>query len=285
MSLWGSKILYIFLDTTALARQRVFLEDVLGLNVVENEFHPPHNRHGVVKYDAGDTILALNVGGPDFDRFGTDGTLTVFTTTPMREAQVYAELHIRGFEAPTSPGGAFPDLDNHRYALLHYSPPSDETGRRDYLSIRELELEANDLSESLHFYQETLGLILLEQNPETATFATGNIRLVLKGRAFHDRRPAKRSDGYLIVFHTNDITESYKELARRGLRFQSEVSYSDIGGAARFRDPSGHVFCLYEPSAEALTWGSGAKVTEIIDNEKTPFLWQTYSDMNDGGGA
>jgi hypothetical protein len=58
-------------------------------------------------------------------------------------------------------------------------------------------------------------------------------------------------------------------LVQRGLHFKgTRVGYSDIGGTTRFVDPSGHVFCLYEPSQESLTWGSGSKVKEITAYNK-----------------
>jgi hypothetical protein len=41
------------------------------------------------------------------------------------------------------------------------------------------------------------------------------------------------------------------------------VGFSEIGGTIRFDDPSGHRLCLYVPSRESLTWGSGPKVLEL----------------------
>ena len=49
MSLAQSKIVYLFVDALDIHQQQAFLEEALGLEAVENTFHPPHHRHGVVK--------------------------------------------------------------------------------------------------------------------------------------------------------------------------------------------------------------------------------------------
>ena len=45
--------------------------------------------------------------------------------------------------------------------------------------------------------------------------------------------------------------------------FDSEVIDGHIGVIARFHDPDGHAFYLYQPSAEALSWPSGAKIASL----------------------
>lgn len=264
MNLWSSKILYIFLDISEVRPQRDFLEDILGLEVIENEYHPPHHRHGVVKYDAGNVILSLNVADSKFERGARDGIVTVFTVAPAREAWIYAELQIRGHAAPLEPGGIFADRDLHLYALRQKRNVSEYDREEKSIEIDQLLLAVEDLEASIAFYRDTLGLALLDATGSAATFATGNVKLVLQEwRALADHFPARRN-GYLTVFHVDDIEASYRELARRGLTFQGNVGYSDIGGSVRFADPTGYVFCLYQPSAEALTWSSGGKVKEII---------------------
>jgi len=279
MSLWSSKILYLFLDTTALARKRLFMETVLGLEVIENEYHPPHSRHGVVKYDAGEVILALNIADPDFDKGGSNGLVTVLATSPMREAKIYAELQINGFAAPQVSGDGFTDEDNHQYAIRRVPPAFGWAQEETRASIAELHLTVGDLEQSMAFYGGLLDLILLEETKQSASYATGNLKLVL-----HDWRqvadsPPDRHKGCLVVFHTEKITDTFDALSKRGVRFQGGIGYSDIGGAARFVDPTGHVLCLYEPSAESLSWRSGPKVREIISSESTQSLWEVTSDL------
>jgi len=68
----------------------------------------------------------------------------------------------------------------------------------------------------------------------------------------------------LIVFYTRDIGETTQTLSERGIQFRSQhAGFSEIGGTIRFDDPSENRLCLYQPSAESLTWGSGPKILEL----------------------
>jgi len=70
--------------------------------------------------------------------------------------------------------------------------------------------------------------------------------------------------GKALVFHAPDIEVAVKELAERGLQSPEGIVHSSIGATARYTDPSGHVYFLYEPSAEALRSPSGEKLRSIL---------------------
>jgi len=267
MSLRSSKILYVFLEVTDISRQRTFCEDIMGLKVIENQFHPPHERHGIVKYDAGDTILSLNLAGPRrLDPHTSDGIVTVFSTTKKRQAEICTALSRYGYKPPEQPEGIFSDGDDHEYWLRPHSPVTDITSMRIEPIMQELCLKVEGLQRSLAFYADVLGLPLIEQNWETATFATGNLRLVLQdGSSFGHQTPT-RHNGYLTVFHTRELHKACEELMKRGLQLRSRVRFTNIGGTVRFTDPTGHLFCLYEPSPDCLNWDSGSKVQEIMSS-------------------
>lgn len=262
MSLWGSNVMFLFLEATDISRSRAFLEDVLGMELIENRFHPPHERHGIAKYDAGNTIIALNLAVKTFERQASDGIITVLGTDPMREAQIYARLFTAGLQPPREARGAFPDHDNHSFAVCASSrvPALGETPKPT--RIVELRFAVKDLAESIAFYHEILGLPNIDRSREHAVFAAANLRLVLQRR--QSGAPV-RNDGFLTVFYAPEIEEMYEELAHRGLDFKDlRVRHSEIGGAVRFLDPSGHAFCLYEPSEESLSWESGPKVRQLM---------------------
>jgi predicted enzyme related to lactoylglutathione lyase len=224
-------------------------------------------------------ILALNVADPDFDPNGTGALVTVLEAEPLREAQIYAELQISGYVAPQASGGIFADGDNHKYAVRRAAPAFGWMQEETRPSIVELQLAVDDLEESKAFYGGLLDLIPLEETERSAAYATGNLKLTLRNwRTISRHRPA-RHQGCLIVFHTEDVAETYAALSERGVRFQGGVGHSEIGGAVRFRDPSGHVLCLYQPSPESLSWRSGPKVSEIISSESARSLWEAASDL------
>lgn len=232
MNLRRCPLLYVFLETHALAEQRVFLESLVGLPVIEVEANKS-NRHGVVKYDAGTLVLSLNLSpasrfGPD----ASDGLATVFAGGRT--------LHT--------------DQHGHHYLLGDRRP-----------SVGELRLRVDDLATCVGFYRDVLGLHPLDVAADSARFATGNVPIVLERQPLAADGRRIRHDTYLIVFHTADINGMRASLAASGLTFTSRnVGSKEIGYTIRFADPSGHRFCLYEPSEEVLTWSSGPKVREIL---------------------
>lgn len=254
MSLRDAPLLYLFLETSRLARQRELFEQLLGLTVIEVEPHLPHHRHGVVKYDAGNIIISLNLTGPSRFLGGeSDAITTVYSAGPRWNAE-----RLRAATRVTRRGGEelFTDVCGHHVIV--------GAGESEVPVVDALRLRVLDLDASVAFYAGPLGLELVARTERSATFATGSVRLVLDRAtdAADGRRP--RTSTYLVVFHTPDVRAAQEELSRRGVTFRSgKAGYSEIGGTVRFDDPSGHRLCLYEPSAESLTWGSGPKVIEI----------------------
>lgn len=257
MSLRDAPLLYVFLDIHGLDAERTTLESVLGLPVVEVEPHLPHERHGVVKYDAGRLILSLNLSTPGKFRAGrSDSLVTVLALDPARAAD--SRLGRWGRVDERSGERLYTDPSGHHLLLRPVAGASTPV-------VEELQLTVERLPTSVSFYRDVMGLAPLELSGRAARFATGSVPLVLveadraaDGRALHRRT-------CLLVFHTPDIGAARARLSARGLAFANLRAYfSDIGGTIRFEDPSGHIFCLYEPSAESLSWGSGAKVLDIV---------------------
>ncbi|GAA0459591.1 hypothetical protein Ade02nite_13630 [Paractinoplanes deccanensis] len=241
-------LMFVFLDVSSLPRHRRLYERVLGFRVVENQFHPPHEHHGLVKYDTGGTILAVNLFAErKFRRPDSDGVTLVCRVAdsgPLDQLDDYGQRT----------GDAFTDVDGHHY-LLGEGPRSE---------ITEVRLAVPDLPAAVAFYRDGLGLRPAEAGGDAVRFHTGSIGLtVYPAERGPDGRPI-RHNACLLVFYTADVIAAERELRARGVAFSSAAGFSDIGGTARFRDPSGHTYCLYQPSAESLTWGSADKVMELM---------------------
>ena len=71
------------------------------------------------------------------------------------------------------------------------------------------------------------------------------------------------TNGIAPVFLVAGIADVVERLARHGIHFPDGVVRSQIGSVARFEATTGHRFYLYEPSAEAMQWPSGAKLKAI----------------------
>lgn len=254
MSLRNAPLLYVFLDIHDLDAQRELLESVLGLPVIEIEPHLPHERHGVVKYDAGDTILSLNLSTRGkFRAQESDALVTVLGVDAQRATP--ARLAGRGDLVRRDDGLLLTDPSGHHYLLQPADGPA----------VRELRLVVDDLDRSVAFYRDVLDLELESVDRDGARFGTGSVPLALVpgDRAIDGRRPQRRT--VLIVFHAPDVDALVATMRARGLVFANRRAYfTDIGGSIRFEDPSGHRICLYQPSAECLTWGSGPKVLDLV---------------------
>lgn len=259
MSLYRAPMLYIFFETHNLANQRELLESAIGIPVIEIEPHLPHHHHGVIKYDSGGVIISLNLSGAGrFPRDGSDGVVTVFNVHPdwsFMKILTNPTISVSG-------DGLF--TDEHGHHFLFQAAPIDNPAPARWPVVEEFRLRVRDIAESVSFYRDVLGLELMAQTETTARFATGTVGLALE---LGERAPDGRRilyDTYLLVFYCENIRESFAKLAERGLQFRPpRVDFNEVGGTVRFDDPSGHQFCLYEPSKECLTWESGPKVLEI----------------------
>ena len=240
-SLADAPLMFVFIDISSLPHHRRFLEQTLRLRVIENQFHPPHEHHGLVKYDAGGTILSINLFAERKFRSEASDAVTLVCRTSETELP----------ETLT-------DVDGHHYEL-HRKPPVDPALVTEIVAVR---LVVTDLAESVRFYRDVLGLHPAGPEPEGYRFRTGSLDLVLCESTVDPE--LVRYNACLLVFYTADCEAAEQALIRRGLRFRSTTGVSDIGATTRFNDPSGHVFCLYQPSAESLQWGSAEKVLDLM---------------------
>ncbi|GGQ49224.1 VOC family protein [Couchioplanes azureus] len=260
-----SPLMFVFLDVSSLPRHRRLYEEVFGFRVIENQFHPPHEHHGLVKYDAGGTILAVNLFAErKFQRPDADGVTLV-----CRVADPDRLRPLSGYGQRT--GDDFTDADGHHYRFT--GAPADPGLDAE---IGELRVAVPDLDAALPFYRDVLGLRPETVTGDSARFRTGTLDLTVYHAAQSpDGRPI-RHNACLMVFYTGDVVAAERDLRERGLTFSQGAGFSDIGGTARFRDPSGHVFCLYQPSAESLTWGSADKVMELMTSRPSGSSSRNY---------
>jgi catechol 2,3-dioxygenase-like lactoylglutathione lyase family enzyme len=250
----GSPLMFVFLDVSSLPRHRRLYERVLGFRVVENQFHPPHEHHGLVKYDAGGIILAVNLFAErKFRRPEADGVTLVCRIAEPERLPMLDDYGERD-------GTSFTDVDGHHYVFRGGRPADPALG----VEIGELRLAVPDVATAVPFYRDVLGLRPVAVSADAGRFYTGSLDLtVYRGTLSPDGRPI-RHNACLMVFYTADVVEAERALRARGLTFSSGAGFSDIGGTARFRDPFGHTFCLYQPSTESLTWGSAEKVLDLM---------------------
>lgn len=239
--LGGAPLMYVFLDTANVSGLRQLFEEHLQLPLIEAELRPPHERHGIAKYDGGPTILSINQASPAVRSGAVLGlTLTFERVSRSLGTAVYTDASGNRFHCvtPTAEGSRTLTEPSNRAVL------------------RAVGLPVSDLEASTAFFTR-IGLPVVSVSNVHAEVAVGNLRLQLR------HTEAKFcTTGHLLVFYTPRVEAKRDELVAVGAA-PGPVGASDIGVTCRFRDPDGHALCLYRPSPECLGWGSGSKVVEI----------------------
>lgn len=153
-------------------------------------------------------------------------------------------------------------LDQHRSQSDKEYPPS-ILGDRKILYIFNF---ITDGEASRKFYTDQLGLGVLEEDPDVGVvkYDAGGVLLATHLVDTQDNAPRSEHMGLprstALVFHTRSFEVTHERLVQAGVPFDTEPATLVIGEIARFHDPDGHNFYLYEPSSEALSWPSGAKI-------------------------
>ncbi|WP_189062068.1 VOC family protein [Longimycelium tulufanense] len=253
-------ILYVFLDTSDLERKRRLLEECFGFVPVEWEPKLPHERHGVVKYDAGRVIMSLNLGERPPVPPGYHALTTVLASADPGELR--GRLSHGGYPVMPEPSSTVVDDDGHLFEIdgadAHSDGVRSPTGAVN--PVASLRLMVADLHRSVEFYCGRIGLAPVQVTRERALVHADNLDLELLA---HDSRQVSRR-GFLIVFHTPDIVGTCEELAESGVAFRSAIGVSVIGSTRRFADPDGNQLCLYQPSDTSFGWGAGTTMRKII---------------------
>jgi catechol 2,3-dioxygenase-like lactoylglutathione lyase family enzyme len=124
-------------------------------------------------------------------------------------------------------------------------------------------LYVRDLEESRNFYERQLGLRALEDDEDSVKLDVGLILLWLQRASDYGIPLAGRHDDSSdLVFLVEDVNSMRQILEARGVTFVRRRTY-EIGLVTDFYDPNGHRLMLYQPSAKALSWPSGAKLRQV----------------------
>ncbi|MEO8860789.1 MAG: VOC family protein [Ginsengibacter sp.] len=106
-----------------------------------------------------------------------------------------------------------------------------------------LEIPAKDVQESSQFYQKVFGWNVREDNGGNLSFddTTGQV----SGMWVTGREPAT-SPGVLISIMVYSVSETSKLIAENKGKMMETPDMESSETIARFSDPAGNVFCLYQ---------------------------------------
>jgi catechol 2,3-dioxygenase-like lactoylglutathione lyase family enzyme len=120
-------------------------------------------------------------------------------------------------------------------------------------------LSSNDLSRSVHFYQEKLGLRLLESSEHLCVFSVADKQVLLIFRSGGRAEPVSTPGGiipphdaagqlhFAFAVSKRDLAAWEKHLIAQGIPVESKVNWPTGGQSIYFRDPDNHLVELATP--------------------------------------
>jgi glyoxylase I family protein len=115
--------------------------------------------------------------------------------------------------------------------------------------------QVKDVSRSVSFYTQQLGLKLDQQNlPAFAQVSVGNLKLILSGpgasgsRPMPDGRQQEPGGWNRIVLQVDDLPARIERLKKGGVRFRNEMEVGPGGKQIQVEDPDGNPIELFEPA-------------------------------------
>lgn len=303
--LQGSKMLYVFVYVSDLAASRAFYETKLGLTVIEEDDEAVKFDAGeiiialnrasdwgvAVSSTQDDTsIFVFHVDDIDAMRSALETRGVEFSGPTVRydigaTATFYdPDGHCFGLYEASRMALMWPSAERIRGILGHPTHDGDPVSTRGLkpidpaargLGTRKmiyLFLFVKDVAHARHFYADLLGLPIVEAAPDgtVVKYDAGGVMLATHLVACEEGARAKLDDldrprTIAPVFSASDVEAVFETLLSRNVRFLTKPTRSAVGTVAKFEDPSGHLFYVYEPSADALEWPSGRKIEAIVN--------------------
>jgi predicted enzyme related to lactoylglutathione lyase len=123
------------------------------------------------------------------------------------------------------------------------------------MKVGMLILMAHDLDKVVEFYKNVGFDLKFHLKDRWAEFAVGNIKI---GVCPTEHEPFDRSTG--IVFEVADLAKAFADLKAKGVEFMGEPKEAVHGIMVGFKDPSGNISDLYQPTPE--------KVQEVVKQQQ-----------------
>jgi catechol 2,3-dioxygenase-like lactoylglutathione lyase family enzyme len=112
-------------------------------------------------------------------------------------------------------------------------------------------LGVKDVTRSLAFYRDQLGMSIQTQFPGFAFLESGSVALALSEPLAKAQRQGPGAAE--VVFAVDGVMESYQALRAAGVQFLNEPrNVTDSRWAADFRDPDGHLLSIFGPRTREL---------------------------------
>ncbi|HEU0297793.1 MAG TPA: VOC family protein [Longimicrobium sp.] len=299
-----ARLVHLVLYVRDLAVSRAFYEGALGLHVLDEDAGWVQYRAGHVilrlqrAADFGVRLregedrsvdLTFLVDGFDAVREALEARGVAFSPTLRYAVGTTADFydpdgHWFSLYEPAEAALSWPSGDKiralRRAAALEAAGTPAPGGGLDGRALLYLFLFVRDLEATEAFYHGVLELEAVEGGP-CKRVVTGAPRGVVKydagsalltthhadgPRAESHRVTTRGSGGVALAFHVPDLRATAAGLAASGVEV-SPPETDALGTTARFSDPAGHLYHLYQPSAQVLRRPAGAALQRILAAE------------------
>lgn len=140
-------------------------------------------------------------------------------------------------------------------AASHAAGSVAKDGQSFVLGLWGVRYQVKDVSRSVAFYTQQLGLKLDQQNlPAFAQVSVGNLKLILSGPGASGSRPMpgghhQEPGGWnRVVLQVADLPARIAVLKKAGLHFRNEMEVGPGGKQIQLEDPDGNPIELFEPA-------------------------------------
>jgi predicted enzyme related to lactoylglutathione lyase len=120
-------------------------------------------------------------------------------------------------------------------------------------------LMIQDVPAAVKFYQEGLGLTVVNASPNMAELDANGTRIIIHGA----ENQAEVGGSPILSFHVADLLETIAKLESLGASLQGRVREPSFGKVAAMRSPEGHLISLLQPK-QAITFEEAIAYTETL---------------------
>ena len=125
-------------------------------------------------------------------------------------------------------------------------------------------LWSTDTSKAGEFYENVLGMKRIPHSG-VDSFDGGGLRLSIHQAPEGQKVPS--GECFIVFYVREGIDEKYRELRRRGVKFEGGIDEDPYGKTAGFRDPDGHqIFIWQPPPKDSTSFEHVAGIVEHYEN-------------------
>jgi VCBS repeat-containing protein len=113
------------------------------------------------------------------------------------------------------------------------------------IQFRHIMLMIKDVPAAVKFYQDGLGLTVVNASPHMAELDANGTKIIMHGA----ENQAEVGGSPILSFHVEDLQETIAKLESLGASLQGRVREPSFGKVAAMRSPEGHLLSLLQPKS------------------------------------